>query len=103
MRSMRCLLATFLLLALTVPARADFKYTETTQMTGGSLLSIMKFASKFARGDNKKQEQDMLAPQTTTHYVKGGRLRTDNADGTTQIIDVEGQRVIFIDNNKKTY
>jgi hypothetical protein len=103
MKTFRSLLAVLLLLASTAPARADFKYTETSQMTGGSLLSVMKFASKFARGDAKKQEQDALAPTSTTHYVKDDRLRTDNADGTTQIIDVGRQRVIFIDNNKKTY
>src|ERR1039457_3702408 len=87
----------------TLPARADFKYTETSQMTGGSMLAMMKFASKFARGDAKKQEKDMLKPTSTTHYVKGDRLRTDNEDGTSQIIDVGGRRVIFIDNNNKTY
>ncbi len=72
-------------------------------MTGGSLLSMMKFVSKFSRGDAKKQEKDMLQPISTTHYVKGDRLRTDNEDGTSQIIDIGSQRVIFIDNNKKTY
>ncbi|MGC1687330.1 MAG: hypothetical protein WA734_17015, partial [Candidatus Acidiferrales bacterium] len=72
-------------------------------MTGGSLLTMVKFVSKFSRGDNKKQEKDMLQPTSRTHYVKGDRLRTDNEDGTSQIIDVGGRRVIFIDNNKKTY
>src|ERR1017187_2099821 len=103
MKIIQVSLASFLLLASTLPARADFKYTETSQMTGGSMLSMMKFASKFARGDAKKQEKDMLKPTSTTHYVKGDRLRTDNEDGTSQIIDVGGRRVIFIDNNKKTY
>ncbi len=59
-------------------------------MTGGSLLNMMKFASRFARGDAKKQEKDMLQPTSRTHYVKGDRLRTDNEDGTSQIIDVAG-------------
>jgi hypothetical protein len=103
MKIIRVSLATFLLIAATAPARADFKYTETSQMTGGSLLSMMKFASRFARGDTKKQEKDLLQPTSRTHYVKGDRLRTDNEDGTSQIIDVAGRRVIFIDNNKKTY
>jgi hypothetical protein len=103
MKTIRALLAVLFLLATTAPARADFRYTETSQMTGGSLLKIMKFASVFARGDTKKQEKQMLEPTATTHYVKGGRLRTDNADGTVQIIDLEGQRVIAIDTNKKTY
>src|SRR5580698_3065436 len=103
MKFIRVSLASILLLASTLPAHADFKYTETSQMTGGSMLSMMKFASRFARGDAKKQEKDMLRPTSTTHYVKGDRLRTDNEDGTSQIIDVEGRRVIFIDNNMKTY
>src|SRR3984885_10093214 len=103
MKFIQVSLASFLLVAATVPARADFKYTETSQMTGGSMLSMMKFASKFARGETKKQEKDMLQPTSTTHYVKGDRLRTDNEDGTSQIIDVAGRRVIFVDNNNKTY
>lgn len=103
MKIVQASLASLLLFAVTAPVRADFKYTETSQMTGGSLLTMMKFASKFARGDAKKQEQEALQPTSTTHYVKGDRLRTDNQDGTSQIIDVAGRRVIFIDNNKKTY
>ena len=103
MKIIRASLAAFLLLAATSPARADFKYTETSQMTGGSLLTMVKFVSKFSHGDNKKQEKDMLQPTTRTHYVKGDRLRTDNEDGTSQIIEVGGRRVIFIDNNNKTY
>ena len=103
MKIIRASLAALLLLASTAPARADFKYTETSQMTGGSLLTMVKFVSKFSHGDNKKQEKDMLQPTTRTHYVKGDRLRTDNEDGTSQIIDVGGRRVIFIDNNNKTY
>ena len=103
MKTIRTLAALLLVLATTAPARADFQSTETSQLTGCSLLKMMKFASVFARGDNKKQEKQMLDATATTHYVKGGRLRTDNADGTAQIIDVENQRVIVIDMNKKTY
>jgi hypothetical protein len=103
MRTIRALLAMLLLLASTAPARADFKYTETSQVTGGALVGMVKFASVFARGDAKKQEQQALQPTTTTHYLKGNRLRTDRPDGTAQIIDLEGRRVIAIDLNKKTY
>src|SRR3984885_16223094 len=103
MKIVRALLAGFLLLSSAAPAHADFKYTETSQMTGGSLLTMVKFVSKFSHGDSKKQEKDMLQPTTRTHYVKGDRLRTDNEDGTSQIIDVGARRVIFIDNNNKTY
>lgn len=103
MRTTRALLGVLLLLLSTVPARADFKYTETSQVTGGALIKMMKFGSIFARGDAKKQEQQALQPTTTTHYVSGNRLRTDQADGTAQIIDLDGQRVISIDLNQKTY
>ncbi|MGH9690970.1 MAG: hypothetical protein ACRD4C_07830 [Candidatus Acidiferrales bacterium] len=103
MKIIQASLASFLLLASAAPALADFKYTETSQMTGGSLLTMMKFVSKFSRGDAKKQEKEMLQPTSTTHCVKGDRLRTDNEDGTSQIIDLGGRRVIFIDNKKKTY
>src|ERR1700733_6023186 len=103
LKTIRVLCAVFLILGPASPARADFKYTETSQVTGGALIKMMKFASVFARGDAKKQEQQALQPISTTHYVKGNRLRTDNADGTAQIIDLEGQRVIVMDMNKKTY
>jgi hypothetical protein len=103
MKTIQALLAVFLLLGSTAPARADFKYTETTQLTGGTLLSMMKTTSIFVHGEAKKQEKALLDPQTTTHYLKGGRLRTDRPDGTAQIIDVENQRIIFMDMNKKTY
>ena len=99
MKSIRVLLAVLLLLASTAPVRADFEYTETSQVTGGALVGAMKLASVFARGNAKKA----LQPTTTTHYIKGNRLRTDRPDGTVSIIDLDGRRVIAIDLNKKTY
>ena len=103
MKTMRVLPAVLLLMLSTAPVRADFQYTETSQVTGGPLIGMVKFASVFARGDAKKQERQALQPTTTTHYLKGGRLRTDRPDGTAQIIDLDGRRVIAIDLNKKTY
>src|SRR5580704_15513238 len=104
MKAVQTTLATALLVqSLVLSARADFQYTETSQVTGGALVGMMKFASVFARGDAKKQEQQSMQPTTTTHYVKGNRLRTDRTDGTAQIIDLDGRRVVAIDLNKKTY
>jgi len=64
MRTMRGSLAASLSVGLslgaTAPARADFRYTETSQVTGGSLIKLVKVASIFARGDAKKQEKQML-------------------------------------------
>ena len=95
--------ALLLISSLALPARADFEYTETSQVTGGALVSMMKVVGIFARGDAKKQEQQAMQPTSTTHYVKGSKLRTDNADGTSQIIDLDGKRVVSIDNTNKTY
>lgn len=103
MNTIRVLGGTVLLLIATGSARADFRYTETSQVTGGSLLKMMKVASMFARGDAKRQEQQALQPQNTTRYVKSDRLRIDNPDGTTEIIDLAGRRVISINQNTKTY
>ena len=92
-----------LLMVFSASARADFKYVETSQITGGALVSMVKFASVFARGDAKRQEKEALAPTSTTHYIKGNRLRSDNEDGTVQIIDLDGRRIISIDTKSKTY
>jgi hypothetical protein len=91
-------LSILLLAPLSVPARADFKYTETSKITGGALKGAMKFAGIFS-----KQTAQAMQPIVTTHYVKGARLRTDNPDGKIQIIDAEGRRIIEIDTQKRTY
>jgi hypothetical protein len=87
----------FLLLG-TTPARADFKYSDTSTVTGGSLKTMMKTVGIF----NKAVSQAMK-PVTTTHYLKGDRLRTDDSDGKIQIIDLAGRRIIEIDPQKRTY
>jgi hypothetical protein len=91
-------LSILLLAPLGVPARADFKYTETSKITGGSLKGAMKFAGVFS-----KQASQITKPMVTTHYVKGKHLRTDNPDGQIQIIDLEGRRILNIDTIKHTY
>ena len=92
-------LSILLLLPLvSVPAVADFKYTDTSQITGGALMGMANFAAKFS-----KDSRAAMQPITTTHYIKGNRLRTDGSDGSIQIIDLDGQRIISIDNQKRTY
>jgi len=99
MKSIHILLSIFLLLApLSVPARADFKYTETSQITGGSVKSMVKVAGVFS-----KQAREIDKPIPTSRAVKGDRMRTDNPDGQIQIIDLEGRRFITIDSMKHTY
>ena len=87
-----------LLSPLSIPAHADFKYTDSSKMTGGSLYGVMKFAARFS-----KKGENPLDPVITTHYIKGDRMRTDNPDGTIEIIDLEGRRMIHIDTKSKTY
>ena len=98
MKTVQATLAIALLAPLCVPARADFKYTETSKITGGALKGAMKFAGVFS-----KQASQAMKPVVTTRYVKGNRLRTDDSDGTIQIVDVEGRRIINIDTQKHTY
>jgi len=76
-------------------AWADFKYTESSQLTGGMMAGMMKIAGAF----NKRVRE----PVVTTHYLKGNRLRIDQADETAQIIDLEGRRIVNLNLQKRTY
>jgi hypothetical protein len=99
MNSVRKSLSILLLLPLvSTPAFADFKYTDTSQITGGALMGMASFAAKFS-----KDSRAAMQPITTTHYIKGNKMRTDGSDGSIQIIDLDGRRVISIDNQKRTY
>jgi hypothetical protein len=81
-----------------VPSHADFKYTESSKMTGGAVMGAMKFAGVFS-----KQARDANGAQISTRSVKGNRLREENADGSVQVIDLDGKRFIKIDPKAKTY
>ncbi|HLW78224.1 MAG TPA: hypothetical protein VKU44_01375 [Terriglobia bacterium] len=79
-------------------AQADFKYTETTQMSGGMMAGLAKFAGAFS-----KNSQQAMAPTQTTIYVKGNRYRRDETGGKVHIIDLDGRRMIDLDTNQHTY
>src|SRR5574340_501102 len=79
-------------------ALADFKYSETSQVTGGMMHSMMKFAGAFSK--NARQAN---GPMQSTIYVKGNRLRRDESMGKIHIIDLDGRRMIDIDNTQHTY
>jgi hypothetical protein len=98
MKFIRTVIAILLIAPLSVPALADFKYTDTSQITGGALMGMANFAAKFS-----KDSRAAMQPTTTTHYIKANRMRTESSDGTVQIIDLDGRRIISIDNLKKTY
>jgi hypothetical protein len=74
--------------------RADFTYQETTQMTGGALLDMMKLAGPFARQARE--------PNVSTHIVKGDRMVSLRKDRAT-VIDLDKESITEIDFAKKTY
>jgi hypothetical protein len=49
MKVVNVVLSLLLLMPLSVPLRADFKYTDTSQITGGALMGMAKFAAKFSK------------------------------------------------------
>ncbi|HEV2491477.1 MAG TPA: hypothetical protein VG204_00225 [Terriglobia bacterium] len=77
---------------------ADFKYSETSQVTGGMMHGMMKFAGAFSK--NARQAN---GPMESTIYVKGNRLRRDESMGKVHIIDLDGRRMIDMDTNQHTY
>lgn len=77
---------------------ADFKYTQTSQITGGAMAGMMKGMGVFS-----KSMREATKPMESTTYVKGNHLRRDNADGSYQIIDLDGQRMIEVDPKHQTY
>ena len=78
-------------------ARADFTYTETTQVTGGSLVSMMKTLGTFS-----KSARQFGQPVESTVIVKGNRMTRINAD-RTEIIDLDKGTITQIDNVKHQY
>jgi hypothetical protein len=98
MRKFSSVMLCALLILSVAPARADFKYSDTSRITGGSLKSMMKTVGIFS-----KQASQAMKPVTTTHYLKGDRMRSDDADGRIQIIDLAGRRIIELDPQKRTY
>jgi hypothetical protein len=86
-------------LSLLLPAAAlgDFQYQEATQVTGGSLMGMMKFASHFS-----KQAKDIGAPVVSSVYVQGNRMARFDPQ-TIQIIDLDAETITNVDLQKHTY
>jgi hypothetical protein len=88
-----------LCLSLLLPTAAfgDFQYQETTQITGGSLMGMMKFASHFS-----KQAKEVGEPIVSSVYVQGNRMARIDPQ-TIQIIDLDNQTITNVDLQKHTY
>ena len=91
---MRKLLSCLILLSAGATLRADFTYQETTQMTGGALLTMMRFGGPFT-----KQARE---PILSTHMIQGNRMVTMTKDRST-VIDLDKESITTIDLGKKTY
>jgi hypothetical protein len=84
-------------LATASAAFADYTYQETTQITGGSIVSMMKLAGTFSSQARKAGD-----PVVSSIYLKGNRLAHVSAD-SMEIIDLDKQTVTHVDLVKKTY
>jgi hypothetical protein len=76
---------------------ADFSYTETTQVTGGSMLGLMKMAGTFS-----KQARQVGEPVVSTVSIQGNRMANINPD-RTEIIDLDAETITDIDTLKRQY
>jgi hypothetical protein len=97
--TVRSVSAVLMVFCLVVPTAlfADFQYTETTKITGGSIVSLMKVAGTFS-----KQARQLNQPVTSTILVKGNRMARINPE-YSEIIDLEKETITRIDNTHKTY
>ena len=85
------------LVAASASLHADFTYTETTQITGGSMLGVMKMAGAFSR-----QARQAGDPVVSTVAIKGNRMAHINPT-TTEIIDLDAETITTIDTLKRQY
>jgi hypothetical protein len=86
-------------LMMPVCMTADLRYEETTEMKGGIMESLGKFAGMFgAKG---------LTKSTTSTSLKGDRMRKDQLDGeeltSSQIIQLDREQIVTLDHKRKTY
>lgn len=71
---------------------ADYRYVETTKVTGGTIMRMAKFP-----GMGK-----MTAPSTTTHYFKGGKA-SSVTEQQANIIDADAGVFVAVNHEDKTF
>ena len=86
--------AFLLYLSVTGTLYGDFSYQQNTQITGGALAGVMKFAGAFS-----KQARE---PSVSHTYVKGHRL-AHVSQHSSQITDVDNETITNIDFDRKSY
>jgi hypothetical protein len=86
-----------LLGVLPATLRADFSYTETTQITGGAVVGMMKMAGAFS-----KQVRQAAEPITSTVSIRGNRMVRSNPM-RTEIVNLDNETITTIDHARKQY
>ena len=76
---------------------SDYSYKETSQITGGSIVTMMRMAGAFSSQARKAGE-----PIVSTVYLKGNRLARVSPDHA-EIIDLDKETVTNLDMVKHTY
>lgn len=76
---------------------ADFSYQQTTQITGGSMLQMIKSLGAFSSSARKIGD-----PQLSTIYLKDDRMATVSAESIV-IYDLGKETVTHIDLQKHTW
>jgi hypothetical protein len=79
---------------LCAAARADFSYDQTSKMTGGAMMGMMKVAGAFSKAARE--------PMRSTVLVKGDRMAMVSADHIN-VIDLNAETFTDIDLKKNTY
>jgi hypothetical protein len=97
-RAIAATLVSALLLSLSTPCFADFQYTETSKITGGSAAGAMKFVGVFS-----KDARQATQGTTSTISFKGNKMRREDSLGQIEIIDLDARKITQIDTKKKTY
>ncbi len=89
-----------ILFVLALPATlyaGDYTYQQTTQITGGSLMQMMKTVGVFS-----SQARHIGDPIVSSIYLKDNRLANVSPE-SIEIIDLGNETVTQIDVQKKTY
>ena len=89
--------AVVLCIAAENPLLADASYKETTQITGGSIVGMMKMAGTFSSQARKANQ-----PITSEVYVSGNRMARVGPDAI-EIIDLDAGTITHIDPAKHQY
>ena len=91
---MRTFFVAIILITSCAAVRADFSYQETTQMTGGALVKVLRLGGPFTR---KARE-----PIVSNVFIKGNRMATLGKENST-VIDLDKETITEINISKKNY